>query len=161
MNVTIYIHHFHPYKQSFMRCVLMENGHSVTLHLAPELRSALIKYMGANDQDKQYAALTLLLKSMRSENLITQEVYEFYRSRYGKTISSHPSNMNQTPKLFSKEMLQEKQKIDEKARYFSMILDQWHIHGVDWRQKKVVEAEQWKDQVQNAKLVIDLGATQK
>lgn len=125
--------------------------HCVQLCLAPEIRSALIKFMAKNDLDKEYAALLLLVKSLYQEKLIEKEVYEVYTSRYSRKLCAEP----QPPKL-SPEQLAEKQRLDEKMRYFSMVLDQWQIHGVEWRQKKVVEAESWKDRVQTAAYVVDL-----
>ncbi len=130
-------------------------NHTVMVHLAPELRSGVIKYMAKHDLDKEYAVLSLLVKAMRSEGIITQEAYEVYASRYGKTVSSLSSPLNS--KQLSKAELDTKQKLDEKARYFSMVLDQWQIHGSDWRRKKLVEAEEWRDRVLSANLVLDLG----
>ena len=128
--------------------------HCVQLCLAPEIRSALIKYMAKNDLDKEYAALLLLVKSLYQERLIEKEVYEFYSSRYSQKLCAKIEV--EAPKL-SVEALQAKQRLDEKTRQFSMVLDQWNIHGADWRRKWVVDAEKYKDQVEAARLILDLG----
>jgi hypothetical protein len=130
---------------------LKGKGHAVQLFLAPEIRSALIKFMAKNDLDKEFAALLLLVKALYQERLIGKEVYEVYSSRYNrKLVVEHPQ------KLTVLEM-QEKQCLEEKTRQFSMVLDQWNLHGKEWRQKWIVEAEEWKDQIPTAKLVLDLG----
>jgi hypothetical protein len=129
-------------------------GHGLQLFLAPELRSALIQFMAKNDLGQEYAALLLLVKALYQERLIEKEVYEIYVSRYSRKLV-----VEQPQKLTAAE-LQEKQKVDEKTRYFSMVLDQWPIHGPDWHQKKLTEANEWKDQIPAAKLVLDLGARQ-
>jgi hypothetical protein len=134
----------------------LTNTHSVRLDLAGELRSALIKYMGKHDLDKEFAALCLLLKSMRSENLISEEVYNFYFSRYNKPVSA---NTLIPAKPFTLDDLKAQQKLDEKTRYFQAILaGEWAIHqSPEWRRKTLAVAEEWKNRVPQAKLVLDLG----
>jgi hypothetical protein len=130
-------------------------GHSIQLFLAPEIRSALIQFMAKNDLGQEYATLLLLVKALYQERLIEKEVYEIYVSRYSrKLVVEQPQKLTVTE-------LQEKQKLDEKTRYFSMVLDQWHIHGPDWHQKKLTEAKEWQNRIPGAKLVLDLGVGQK
>lgn len=127
--------------------------HIVKLCLAPELRSALIKYMAKHDLDKEYATLHLLVKALYTEALITKEVYEVYSYRYSRKLVSDRS----IERMMTQEQLKEKQLIEEKTRIFSMVLDQWNLHGEEWRKKWIMKAEEWKDKVPNAKLVLDLG----
>ena len=108
--------------------------------------------MAQNDLDKEFAALSLLVKALYQEKLITREVYEVYASRYSRKLCVEA----EAPRL-SFEQLQLKQHLDEKTRQFSMVLDQWNLHGVEWRRKWVAEAQKCKDQVPTAKLVLDLG----
>jgi hypothetical protein len=127
------------------------NDHIIKICLAPELRSAVIKYMAKHDLDKQFAILHLLTKALHAEQLISREVYEVYSYRYSRKLVSDIEH------VMTQEQLKEKQLIEQKARTFSMVLDQWHIHGEEWRRKWVLEAEKWKDKIPNAKLVLDLG----
>ncbi|MGF3573538.1 MAG: hypothetical protein ACQXXG_09000 [Candidatus Bathyarchaeia archaeon] len=132
---------------------MSEQPHVVKICLAPELRSALIKYMAKHDLDKQYAVLHLLTKALHAEQLISREVYEVYSYRYSRKLVNDRS----IEKMMTQEQIKEKQLIEEKTRIFSMVLDQWHIHNEEWRRKWVTEAEKWIDKIPNAKLVLDLG----
>jgi len=129
-----------------------DKPHIVKLCLAPELRSALIKYMAKHDLDKQYAILHLLTKALFTEQLIPREVYEVYSYRYSRKLVKDES----LERVMTQEQLKEKQLIEQKTRQFSMVLDQWHLHGEEWRKKWIIEADKWKDKVTNAKLVLDL-----
>ncbi|MCX8151388.1 MAG: hypothetical protein N3D85_07830 [Candidatus Bathyarchaeota archaeon] len=131
---------------------MKDNDHIIKICVAPELRSALIKYMAKHDLDKQFAVLHLLTKALHSEQLISKEVYEVYSFRYSRKLVS-----NSIERMMTQEQLKEKQLIEEKTRIFSMVLDQWHLHGEDWRNKWIKQAEEWKDKVPNAKLILDLG----
>ena len=135
----------------------MAKPHEVQIYLAPEIRSAIIKYMSAHDLDKQFACQCLIVKQLYQEQRITKEVYEFYLCRYSKTISSLAEHEPVKPSL---EATMEQQRKAEKTRQFSMVLDQWSIHGVEWRSKWILEAEKYKDQIAVAKLVLDLGGKQ-
>lgn len=111
--------------------------------------------MGKHDLDKQFAALCLIVKAMRSENLITQETYEIYLSRYSKTVSSMSSVHEAKPMTL--EQLNAQQKIDEQTRYFEAILrDQWDLHiSPVWRTKVLENAEKWKDQIPAANALLE------
>lgn len=130
--------------------------HTVQLCLAPELRSALIKYMGKHDLDKEYAGLSLLVKSMRSEGLITQEIYDVYLAKYSKTVTSL-STLQIESKPKNKFEMQEKQKIEEITRHFEAVLrSEWAAHpSLEWRHKTLLYAEKWQDKVPAAKLLIE------
>ena len=127
--------------------------HVVKICLAPELRSALIKYMAKHDLDKQYAILHLLTKALYTEQLISKEVYEVYSYRYSRKLvqSQH------IEQIMTKEQREHREMLENKTRQFSLVLEQWDIHGLEWRKKWLAEAEKWKDEVPNAKLILALG----
>ncbi len=130
-------------------------GHAVQLFLAPEIRSALVQFMAKHDLDKEFAAQILLLKSLKSDGFINDAVYEKYYYRYSRKIT--PENR------LSLSDLQERQKLDEKTRYFQAILaSEWQMHpSLEWRHKVLAIAELWKDKIPAAKLILDLGAAGK
>lgn len=133
----------------------MISEHSVTLHLAPELRSGLIKYMAKHDLDKQYAALSLLVKAMRSEGIISQEAYEVFSSRYGKTVTSLAAPL--APKPLSKDEMQLKQKIDEKTRLFRAVIGDWkYDHKAGWKENWKKAAAEWADRIPEAKKILEM-----
>lgn len=129
--------------------------------LPPELYLAVAKLQVEKEISKSAALLLLITKgayqfNVKQEPLIDEATYEKLTLRYSRKLIPEI----EPPKL-SIEQLQEKQHIDERSRYFSMVLDQWRIHGVEWRKKKLAEAEKWKDRIPAAKLVLDLGVEQK
>lgn len=136
-----------------------QGDHTVPLHLAPELRSGLIKYMEKHDLDKQYAALCLLTKSLRSEGFLTQEAYDFYMARYSKTVSSMSPMAQQQSKPMTLDELKIQQKLDEKTRYFQAILKgEWAAHpSQEWRKKVLAIAKEWELKIPQAAMVLDLG----
>lgn len=108
--------------------------------------------MANHDLDKEYAALSLLTKALYQDQLITREVYETYLFRYSrKLIASH----NLESKMSAEQRL-EKQRVEEKQRQFSMVLDQWQIHGLEWRKKWIETAKEWIGKVPNANLILEL-----
>lgn len=124
-------------------------AHGIQLFLAPEHRAALIQFMAKNGLGQEYAALKLLNKAFYQEQLITKEVYEVYNYRYSRKLV----NDNLEAKM-SLEMRQEKQRIEDMTRKFSMVLDQWEDHPDPlWRKRWLAEAEKWKDKILQAKQV--------
>lgn len=129
-------------------------NHSVVSHLAPEIRSAVIAYMHKHDLDKEFAVLSLITKALRSEGLLTQEVYEFYLNRYGKTVSSMATNLKPTPLTIAE--LTQKHKLEEMSRLFTILPSQWDIHPTrEWREKQLDYAEKWSDKVPEAKTFLE------
>lgn len=96
--------------------------HGVQLFLAPEIRSAIIKYMAKHDLDKEYACQQLIVKQLRTEQLLNVETYELYLNRYGRTVSKEAE-----PIKLSATQLQEKQKQDELTRMFRNVASQWTL----------------------------------
>ena len=53
--------------------------------------------------------------------------------------------------------LDAKQKLDEKERYFSMVLSQWGLHPrSEWRSKQVQQAKDYPN-LKPAQMILDLG----
>lgn len=120
----------------------------------PEIRSALLQYGAKHDITQMYAIQQCILKTLRNENLITQEIYEYYLPRFSRTISS----MSERPKpVLNAEQQREQQRLDEKTRYFQAILtSEWAAHeSPEWRRKTLLQAEQWQTQIPEAKLLIE------
>ena len=132
--------------------------HIVRLCLAPEIRSAVIKFMAKNDLDKEFAAQLLLVKALYQDKLISKEVYEVYSMRYSRKLV--PDEPLRPLTLLDQ---QEQQRLEEKTRYFKAILSsEWQVHeSAEWRRKVLMQADEWKGKIPVAKLVLDLGARQK
>lgn len=133
---------------------MVGTDHIAQIMLAPELRSALIQYGAKHDLDKQYAVLHLLVKSLRSEGLLSSEDAEFFLCKYGKTITA--MSARQAPRPMTLAQLQEKTKYDEKNRTFTLVIEQWDLgHKPGWKDSWIRQAEQLQEKCPEAKRLLD------
>jgi hypothetical protein len=136
---------------------LNNQEHILKLCLPPELHLAVIKYQAKHELGRPFAGLSLLVKSLHSEGLLDKTTYDVLMMRYSRRLVA-----NQEPQKLSVKELEEKQKLDEKTRLFSMVLDQWGLpHKMGWKENWIREAEKYKDKIPTANLILDLGAKQK
>jgi len=121
--------------------------HIMKICLPPELYLAVINYQAQKELGKSYAGLLLVTKAAYQEKLISREVYEKYLYRYSRKLVPEDE-----PQRLTSEQQREKQKLDEKARTFSILPSQWDIHpDQKWRQRWIEEAEKWQDIIPEAK----------
>ena len=125
--------------------------HVLKLCLPPELHLALIKFQARHELGRPYAGLLLLVKAMYQEQLISREVYEAYVYRYSRRLTFE----NAIESKMSREQVVERQRLEQKARQFKLVMDQWSIHGAEWRQKWLLEAEKWHDRLPEARLLLE------
>jgi hypothetical protein len=124
--------------------------HVIKICLPPELCLALAKFQVQKEIGKAYAGLLLITKAAYQEQLITREVYEKYLYRYLRKLVPEDK-----PAKLTSEELEQKQKLEEKTRLFSMVLSQWELHpSQEWRQRWIREAEKWQDRISEAKTVL-------
>lgn len=136
--------------------MVISQEHILQLMLGPEMRSALIKYQAKHDLSPNYAALQCLAKQLYNEGYLDKGNYEILILKYGRKL------VPERAVKLTFEQLKEKQKLDEKARTFSMVLDQWNIqHKPGWKEDWLRQAEKYKDQIPAARMLLDLGADQK
>ena len=130
---------------------MVSQEHVLKLCLSPAMHLGLIKYQAKHELGRPYAGLSLLAKSLYSEGFLSKEDYEVSLMKY-----SHKLVEEQEPRKLSLKQLQEKQKLDEKTRYFQAILaGEWRLHeSSEWRRKVLVLADQWKDRIPAANLVL-------
>lgn len=131
--------------------------HVLKLCLPPEIQLGIIKYQAKHELGRPYAGLSLLVKSLHSEGLLDKETYDVLMMRYSRKLVK-----DQEPQKLSLKELQEKQQLNEKTRYFQAILaSEWQLHeSLEWRRKVLASAQEWKDQIPAAKMVLDLGGGQ-
>jgi hypothetical protein len=135
---------------------MQNQEHVIKLCLSPAMHLALIKYQAKHELGRPYAGLSLLAKSLHSEGFLSKEDYEVCLLKYSHKL------VEETPKPLTFEGLKQKQKLNEKTRYFQAILaGEWRLHeSLEWRRKVLILAQEWKDQIPAAKMVIDLGGGQ-
>jgi hypothetical protein len=121
--------------------------HIMKLCLPPELYLAVTKFQVQKELGKSYAGLLLVTKAAYQENLISKEVYEKYLYRYSRKLVPE-----EEPQKLTTEQQKEKQKLDEKARTFSILPSQWGIHpDQEWRRRWINDAQKWQDTIPEAK----------
>jgi len=125
----------------------------------PELRRGLMAFCQKHDLDKTYGVFVLVIKQLYNDGFISKEVYDFYVRKFSVPISSIPSEFNKA-KPVTLSYLKQQQKKDEFTRYFQAILaSEWQLHSSrEWRLKVLEKAEKWKGEIEQAQLVLDLGA---
>ena len=124
--------------------------HIMKICLPPELYLAVIKFQVEKEIGKSYAGLLLLTKAAYQEKLITREDYEKFQYRYSRKLVAE-----EQPQKLTSEQQKEKQKMDEKARTFSLLISQWELHTkLEWRQRWIDEAQKWQDKIPEAKQLL-------
>jgi hypothetical protein len=124
--------------------------HIMKICLPPELYLAVIKFQVEKEIGKSYAGLLLLTKAAYQEQLITREDYEKFQYRYSRKLVAE-----EQPQKLTSEQQKEKQKMDEKARTFSSVINQWEFHlSIEWRQRWIIEAQKWQDKIPEAKQLL-------
>ena len=123
--------------------------HGLMLYLSPELSIALVKLRAEKELGRSYAGLLALVEGMNHLGFLSSEDYEKLKRRYSQgLVKEQPLTLEQ---------LQKKQKQEKMSKTLSMVLDQWSLHpDPKWRSYWIAIAEQWKDKVANAKLVLAL-----
>lgn len=130
--------------------------HVLKLCLPPELHLAIIKYQAKKELGRPYAGLQLLAKSLRSEGFLSEEAYERLLMRYSRKLVVEEEPVS------SLRSIQERQRLEEQARVFSGVLEQWNlVHKSGWRENWLKQAEKYRGILESADLILDLGAKNK
>lgn len=121
--------------------------HGLMLFLPPNLYLASIQLQAQKKLGRSFAGLYTFNEGAFKLGLITLDEYEFNKARYSK-------GLDQQTKSLTMEQVNAKKELDAKTKYFSMVLEQWAEHpDSTWRQKKILEAEQWKDRIDRKSVV--------
>jgi len=123
--------------------------HGLMLFLGPELYVSFIKFQADKELGRSYAGLLAFTEGLHKLGYLEQGDYEVLKKRYSQGLTKEqPLTMEQ---------LQTKSEVENMAKKFSMVLDQWNLHkDKKWRDRWIREAEVWKDKVPNAKLILAL-----
>ena len=131
------------------------NAHMV--FFPTELYMGLIKKMAAFEIGKSAAILDSINEDLFNKGFISKEIYEKFRNAYRKKLLDIVRQKEAEVKPLTREQMEEAQKISQLNKQFSMVLEQWNLHpSIEWRLKWVKKAEEWKDKIPNAKLILDL-----
>jgi hypothetical protein len=112
-----------------------------------------IKLQANMELGQSYAALYIYNEGLRNLKLINEEDYQVNKKRYSRKLIDEAQQ-----KIMPEIDMQAVKEVESMTRYFSMVLDQWHLHpNSDWRNKQLKKAKEYENRVPNARLVLDLG----
>ena len=128
--------------------------HAMTLFLNPKMRMGTIKLQAELELGPSYAGLLIYNEGLHSLGKINDEDYLVNKKRYSKKLVEESQQ-----KLIPDVDPQAVKEIEDMKRYFSMVIDQWHLHSSsDWRSKQLKRAREYANRVPNAKYVIELAS---
>ena len=120
------------------------------------MRLALIKLQADKELGQSYAGLYAINEGLHDLKYLSDEDYQVFKKRYSVKLADDQSQ-KQTPEV----NLQAQKEIENMTRYFSMVLDQWHLHpNSEWRSKQLKKAQEYANRVPNAKVVLAMEKNQ-
>ena len=116
------------------------------------MRLALIKLQADKELGQSYAGLYALNEGLHALKYLSDEDYQTFKKRYSdKLVNDHQDKGN------SELDHQAQKEIESMTRYFSMVIDQWHLHpNIEWRSKQLKKAKEYANRIPNARAVLDL-----
>jgi hypothetical protein len=110
---------------------------------------AFIRLQADKGLGRSYAGLLPFTEGMYHLGYISKEIYETHAKKYSEQLA--------TKEPLTPKQLDERQRLEQKDKYFRQVLEQWVIHdNVEWRKKILKQAEEWKDKLQSARQLLDL-----
>jgi hypothetical protein len=110
---------------------------------------AFIRLQADKGLGRSYAGLLPFTEGMYHLGYISKEIYETHARKYSEQLA--------TKEPLTPKQLDERQRLEQKDKYFRQVLEQWVIHdNVEWRKKILKQAEEWKDKLQSARQLLDL-----
>lgn len=138
-----------------------ENIHNVMLNAV--LYVGISKLQAKLECGKSAAILYALNEGLFKEGVTTKEDYELLAKRYGRKLidviaeargKREPSHVP----VLAIEQRKEQQFLGSKDKQFKGQIEQWNTHcDLNWRIKAVSDAEKWKDKLQSARDLVELG----
>lgn len=123
--------------------------HGVLIYLDKNLYMAFIRLQADKGLGRSYAGLLPFTEGMYHLGYISKEIYETHARKYSEQLA--------TKEPLTPKQLDERQRLEQKDKYFRQVLEQWVIHdNVEWRKKILKQAEEWKDKLQSARQLLDL-----
>jgi len=122
--------------------------HGVMIYLDRELYLGFIRLQAEKGLGRSYAGLLPFVEGLYQMGFITQDVYETHKAKYSEPLV--------TKKQLTLPQLKQKQTIEEITKEFSEVIKQWDSMKPKAKKYYIEKAEQYKDKVPNAKLVLAL-----
>lgn len=127
-------------------------GHIKRVCLPPELCLAVASMEVKHGISEKRAILRLMTRGAAAEGVITKPQNEELMMRYSRKLIPQP----QQEKL-TREQVQEKQKLEEKARLFRGVISDWkYDHKLGWKDSWKKSAAEWADRIPEAKKILEM-----
>jgi hypothetical protein len=127
--------------------------HRIMLCLNRQLYLAFIKLQAEKGLGRSYAGLLPFVEGLNKLGYLKEEVYEVCVKKYSEGL------IQEKPKVPTKEELTRDSKLKQVEKTFSMVIEQWNFPRKDqikWRLNWFKKAQEYKDKIPNAKLVLAL-----
>jgi hypothetical protein len=125
--------------------------HGVMIYLSKDLYTGFIRLQADKGLGRSYAGLLPFTEGLFRLGYISKEVYEEHFKKYSTPLVVEKPETN----VSSLEQQKAKQLLAHKDWQFKEMLAQWDLHpSRDWRAKAFKHAEQWKDKLESARLLI-------
>jgi hypothetical protein len=128
--------------------------HGLLLFLAPELQLALAQLQVNQQLSRARAGLLALTEGFYKCGCIKKEAYEALKNRYSEKITCSIVAEHAKPRTVQE--VQEQTRLRKLEVEFSRVISQWSSMSTKNRNSWLKEAEEYKDRVPNAKLVLAL-----
>ena len=74
--------------------------HKFLLYLDSPLYLAVVKFQAENELGRSYAALRIFIEGLKALNLISQDLYEYYKQKYSEPLKPDFILEDKRPKCF-------------------------------------------------------------
>lgn len=126
--------------------------HGVLIYLSKDLYLGFIKLQADKSLGRSYAGLLLFTEGLFRMGYISKEVYAEHIKKYSQPLSEEEGPVS---------TLEEQRALEKKNLLFKGILEQWDLHpDIQWRQKVLADAEKFKDKLETARRLLEIGIVQ-
>jgi hypothetical protein len=129
----------------------LHREHATILYLNPAMRLGTIKVASFYEIGQTYASLLIYNEGLHEMGQISEQEYQLNKIKYSKKLVEAPVNP------LSREQLKEKERLESMQRTFQAVLIDWENNGrpQSWRDQWIRQAEKYKDQIPEAKQLLD------
>jgi hypothetical protein len=122
------------------------------LYLDAKMRLAIIKLQAHKEMGQSYAGLYALTEGLHVLKYLSDGDYQIFKERYSDKLVDDPN-----AKCIKELGQQAQREIESMTRYFSTVIDQWHLHpSSEWRNKQLKKAKEYANRIEAAKAVLNL-----
>jgi len=129
----------------------MQKEHAAILYLNPPMRLATYKIQAFMELGPSFAHLYIYNEGLHAMGQLSEQEYQINKLRYSKKLVEAPVQP------LTREQIKEKQRLEEMQRTIQAVMTEWDNpkRNTEWREKWLRQAEKYKDQIPEAKQLIE------